>query len=207
MDRGAWWATVYGVAKSRMRLSDLARMPTDPVCLWLCLFSLHLRPFMPAVNTDLVQCNTGSWLSRAGCRAPSSPCTVRMLSKQKGLAWWALETPHPVPGRFLAGIAAWWLPGSASSGEEHGQVTTPWLLPPSTSWSSWPQFRNAWGRLLRGASVASHQDEHLFFPLYMRTIILSALSLTHWWRMIFSIVISTMHRSLRWSKNRASGLS
>ena len=23
MDRGAWWATVYGVAKSRTRLSDL----------------------------------------------------------------------------------------------------------------------------------------------------------------------------------------
>ena len=26
MDRGAWWATVHGVAKSRTRLSDYARM-------------------------------------------------------------------------------------------------------------------------------------------------------------------------------------
>ena len=26
MDRGAWWATVHGVAKSQTRLSDLARI-------------------------------------------------------------------------------------------------------------------------------------------------------------------------------------
>ena len=25
MDRGAWWATVHGVAESQMRLSDLAQ--------------------------------------------------------------------------------------------------------------------------------------------------------------------------------------
>ena len=29
MDRGAWWATVHGVTKSRTRLSDSARMHTD----------------------------------------------------------------------------------------------------------------------------------------------------------------------------------
>ena len=28
MDRGAWWATVYGVTKSRTRLSDYAQHST-----------------------------------------------------------------------------------------------------------------------------------------------------------------------------------
>ena len=55
---------------------------------WSCvshnLFSLRPRPFVSSVNTDFVQCNTGSRLSRASYRAPSSPCTMRMLSKQKG---------------------------------------------------------------------------------------------------------------------------
>ena len=31
MDRGAWWATVHGVTKSRTRLSDLAHFHLD-VC-------------------------------------------------------------------------------------------------------------------------------------------------------------------------------
>ena len=29
MDRGAWWATVHGVAKSRTRLSDQAQQSTQ----------------------------------------------------------------------------------------------------------------------------------------------------------------------------------
>ena len=51
---------------------------------------------MSSVNTDFVQCNTGSRLSRAGCRAPSSPCTMRMLSKQKGLC--VVGSGNPSPG-------------------------------------------------------------------------------------------------------------
>ena len=30
MDRGAWWATVHGVAKSGTRLSQLSTQPTMP---------------------------------------------------------------------------------------------------------------------------------------------------------------------------------
>ena len=29
MDRGAWWATVHGVAKSQTRLSDFSSLPLD----------------------------------------------------------------------------------------------------------------------------------------------------------------------------------
>ena len=51
MDRGAWWATIHGVAKSRTRLSDFCvcvfiivclSLPIDNplvnfLCLWICL--------------------------------------------------------------------------------------------------------------------------------------------------------------------------
>ena len=39
MNRGAWWATVHAVAKSRTRLSDLAHTQTDTVrsCWLLCV--------------------------------------------------------------------------------------------------------------------------------------------------------------------------
>ena len=33
MDRGAWWATVHGVAKSQTRLSD-SSTPSDPLGSW-----------------------------------------------------------------------------------------------------------------------------------------------------------------------------
>ena len=32
MDRGAWWATVHRVAKSRTQLSDLAHTHTQTLC-------------------------------------------------------------------------------------------------------------------------------------------------------------------------------
>ena len=35
MDRGAWWATVHGVPKSRTVLSDLAQTPTNFVVRFL----------------------------------------------------------------------------------------------------------------------------------------------------------------------------
>ena len=41
MDRGAWWATVYGVAKSRTRLSDFTY-----VVKVLILFLLYIFPHL-----------------------------------------------------------------------------------------------------------------------------------------------------------------
>ena len=38
MDRGAWWATIHGVAKSRTRLSDFCVC----VCVCVCLFGASL---------------------------------------------------------------------------------------------------------------------------------------------------------------------
>ena len=46
VDRGAWWATVHGVAKSRTRLSDLTHTPeTQTMSLLLLLLSrfIHVR--------------------------------------------------------------------------------------------------------------------------------------------------------------------
>jgi len=36
MDRGAWWATIHGVAKSQTRLSDFC------VCVWTVIFQAPL---------------------------------------------------------------------------------------------------------------------------------------------------------------------
>ena len=40
MDRGAWWATVHGVAKSQTRLSDSAHSTSFML---LCVFSYFLN--------------------------------------------------------------------------------------------------------------------------------------------------------------------
>lgn len=134
---------------------------------------------MSSVNTDLVQCNTGSWLSRAGCRAPSSPCSMRMLSKQKGLC--VVGSGNSLPGarpvlswnRSVMAPRLCLLRGGARTGDHAVASSSQHVLIILAA------IRNAEGRLLRGTSVASHQDEHLFSPLYMHTIILSALSLSH----------------------------
>ena len=39
MDRGAWWATIHGVAKSRTRLSDFC------VCVCVCVCVMYLMNF------------------------------------------------------------------------------------------------------------------------------------------------------------------
>ena len=48
MDRGAWWATVHGVAKSRPQLIDQARTHThitSPVLIYLITGSLEVCTF------------------------------------------------------------------------------------------------------------------------------------------------------------------
>ena len=40
MDRGAWWAAVYGVAQSRTRLSDLA---AAAACICITITAVHLK--------------------------------------------------------------------------------------------------------------------------------------------------------------------
>jgi len=70
MDRGAWWATIHGVAKSRTRLSDLC------VCVCVCL-SKHFRGFVLL-----------PWV--AGIRVPDSHSffIASLLNKQKNKQEW-----------------------------------------------------------------------------------------------------------------------
>ena len=44
VDRGAWWATVHGVAKSRTRLSDLTHTPETQTMSAAAAKSLHSHP-------------------------------------------------------------------------------------------------------------------------------------------------------------------
>ena len=42
MDRGAWWAAVHGVAKSRTRLSDFPSLPASEKTVVDIIWGLHL---------------------------------------------------------------------------------------------------------------------------------------------------------------------
>ena len=65
MDRGAWWATVHGVAKSRTRLSDFTFTFTS--------LSLRLRAGLPGntrviTRLELAVPTLTSWMGERGWR-------------------------------------------------------------------------------------------------------------------------------------------
>ena len=57
MDRGAWWAAVHGVAKSRTRLSDLT-----------FTFHFHALEKEMATRSSVLAWRIQGWGSRVGCR-------------------------------------------------------------------------------------------------------------------------------------------
>ena len=46
MDRGAWWAAVHGVAKSRTQLSNLTLKMVDNIKIFILMKHPHLEPQM-----------------------------------------------------------------------------------------------------------------------------------------------------------------
>ena len=52
MDRGAWWATVHGVAQSRTRLHDFTLMPGlfTPLPGWFYTVSQRREPALPSAG-------------------------------------------------------------------------------------------------------------------------------------------------------------
>lgn len=102
-------------------------------------------------------CSVGFRLSKTGCWIHSSLYPRRTMSDQEGWLWdgfWEL---------LLRCKVELWL--------ELCVVTVRSLIPLNASLSSRSQSGNAEVRLLRNASVSSHQGMCLFFPLCMLTIV------------------------------------
>ena len=59
MDRGAWWAAVYGVAQSRTRLKWLSSSSSSKGL--FCIHRPNLSSVLPSIHTDSVRHNIGSF--------------------------------------------------------------------------------------------------------------------------------------------------
>ena len=91
MDRGAWWATVHGVAKSRTQLSDFTHsLYTVPLFHYKpkVFCNLKMKTHQCPSHVFLLLCSvTKSCLTlgnRMDCSLPgSSVCGIFLLSKEK----------------------------------------------------------------------------------------------------------------------------
>ena len=84
MDRGAWWATVHGVAKSQMRLSRLS-LSLSPLIHGLS--ALHNYPYL-ILNKSTELCNGLGWLYLQGSWPSCLNClslkVMKLLSDRVG---------------------------------------------------------------------------------------------------------------------------
>ena len=81
MDRGAWWATVYGVTKSGTRLSDCARMTAQETLVQLLATPYRLLPpgswgLLCSIKDTAKDCEHSVFLERLlnQMRRGLSPC-------------------------------------------------------------------------------------------------------------------------------------
>ena len=88
MDKGAWWATVQGVAKSQTRLSDFA-----------FTFHMHWRRkwqttplFLPGESQG-----RGAWWAAVYGVAQSWTQLKRLSSSSSNPQWWALSSTMQIP--------------------------------------------------------------------------------------------------------------
>ena len=86
MDRGAWWATVHGVAKSRTRLSDSTfhstcelNKPGDNIHPWCTPFSILYQPVVPCPVLTVASCPAYRFL-RMQVRRSGIPISLRSSS-------------------------------------------------------------------------------------------------------------------------------
>ena len=77
MDRGAWWATVHGVAKSRTQLSD---------------FIFYLYSFPDGSVVKNLPGMQGTWVQSLGWK---DPLEKEMATHSSILAWWIPWTEEP----------------------------------------------------------------------------------------------------------------
>ena len=75
MYRGAWWATIHAVAKSRTRLSDFTNLYTG-LPLWLSWWRIYLRCRRPGFNP---------WIGKISWRRERLPTPVFWPGEFNGL--------------------------------------------------------------------------------------------------------------------------
>ena len=59
MDKGAWWATVHGVAKSWTQLSDFHFTSCARVCVCVCVYNLGFKNTISEMKNALKGINGG----------------------------------------------------------------------------------------------------------------------------------------------------
>ena len=86
MDRGTWWATIHGVAKSRMWLKRLApHSPKSLTAIWDLVFSIQSICRTHFIFSQIMFASCISFLSSIFCFSLPEGPTLVLLGRKK---WW-----------------------------------------------------------------------------------------------------------------------